>query len=84
MIDIPSTIRETLSEQLNVKLDQVVDDALLVKDLDLDSMDVVELTIKLEEIFDIDIYEEALPHMKQVKDVIRYIEVNYDPELAAL
>ncbi|UAA39517.1 acyl carrier protein [Paraneptunicella aestuarii] len=84
MINIDEKVKKIIAEQLNVKQEQVTDDSKLVESLDLDSLDVVELTLKFEEAFDIDIYEEALPQMKVVGDVIRYIEVNYDPELAEI
>lgn len=84
MINIDEKVKKILAEQLNVKQEQLDNDTRLLETLDVDSLDVVELTLKFEDAFDIDIYEEALPQMKVVGDVIRYIEVNYDPELAEI
>lgn len=42
--------RELLAEQLHVSVETLADDTLLVEDLDADSLDFIELVMKIEEI----------------------------------
>ncbi|MCQ2918887.1 acyl carrier protein [Helicobacter pylori] len=68
------TIRAVIAEQLNVDAAQVTPEAKLVKDLGVDSLDVVELIMALEERFGIEISDEQAEKIVNVGDVMRYIE----------
>jgi len=72
------TIREEvinlISEQLNVKLDEIKDSSELVGDLGADSLDGVEVIMELEEVFGFEISDEEADQLKTVGDVIKYIE----------
>ncbi len=82
MIHIADRVREIFIEQLNVSKDLVTSDAKLVESLDTDSMDVVELIVKFESEFDLEIPTESLSTIKTVKDVINFVKTNSDPELS--
>ncbi|MFP6129152.1 acyl carrier protein [Helicobacter pylori] len=68
------TIREVISEQLEIDVSQVTPEAKFVKDLGVDSLDIVELIMALEERFGIEIPDEQAEKIVNVGDVMRYIE----------
>ena len=51
------------------------DESRLIEDLGLDALDVVELTIDLEEAFGIEIADEQVEGWQTIGDVIRCVEV---------
>ncbi|WP_242665043.1 acyl carrier protein [Helicobacter pylori] len=65
-----------IAEQLNVDAAQVTPEAEFVKDLGVDSLDVVELIMALEEKFGIEIPDEQAEKIVNVGDVVKYIEDN--------
>ncbi|GAA7316217.1 hypothetical protein BD0109_10400 [Helicobacter pylori] len=67
-------VRSIIAEQLNVDAAQVTPEAKFVKDLGVDSLDVVELIMALEEKFGIEIPDEQAEKIVNVGDVMRYIE----------
>ncbi|WQZ43899.1 acyl carrier protein [Helicobacter pylori] len=68
------TIRAVIAEQLNIDASQVTPEAKFVKDLGVDSLDIVELIMALEERFGIEIFDEQAEKIVNVGDVMRYIE----------
>ncbi len=68
------TIQAVIAEQLNIDASQVTPEAKLVKDLGVDSLDIVELIMALEERFGIEIPDEQAEKIVNVGDVMRYIE----------
>jgi len=73
---IADQVREEIRDQLVVKDSEIVDSARLVEDLGFDELDLVELTMSLEERFNVEILDEDLNSFKTVKDVVEYIEKN--------
>ena len=71
------TVREQvinlISEQLNVKLDEIKDSSELVGDLGADSLDAVEIVMEIEEEFEIEIPDEDADKFKTVGDIVNYI-----------
>ncbi|WP_309135820.1 acyl carrier protein [Helicobacter pylori] len=55
---------------------QVTPEAKFVKDLGVDSLDIVELIMALEERFGIEISDEQAEKIVNVGDVVKYIEDN--------
>ncbi|MCQ2763370.1 acyl carrier protein [Helicobacter pylori] len=68
------TIRAVIADQLNIDASQVTPEAKFVKDLGVDSLDIVELIMALEERFGIEIPDEQAEKIVNVGDVMRYIE----------
>ncbi len=68
------TIRAVIAEQLEIDASQVTPEAKFVKDLGVDSLDIVELIMALEERFGIEIPDEQAEKIVNVGDVMRYIE----------
>lgn len=81
MSDLSEQIRQILAKQLEMNAEQVTNTAKLVEDLDVDSLDIVELTIKFENTFEIDIPEQNLEGLSSVKDLIAMIAEQYTPPL---
>ncbi len=68
------TIQAVIAEQLEIDASQVTPEAKFVKDLGVDSLDIVELIMALEERFGIEIPDEQAEKIVNVGDVMRYIE----------
>lgn len=64
-------IRQMFKERLNLKQ---LDEAKSLKDLGLDSLDVVEMCLELEEKFDIQFETEELSNFKTIGDLFASIE----------
>ena len=72
-------LRALIAEQFSVSEDSIDMDTSFVDDLGADSLDVVELTMALEEEFDIlEVDEEAVTGFVTVGDVFRFISANCD------
>ena len=71
--DIKAMVVDTLQFDGDVTMDSSFAD-----DLQADSLDVVELTMALEEKYGITIPDDELPNIKTVGDIVRYIEKNGD------
>lgn len=69
-------IKEMLSNQLDIEEEKITMESSIVDDLGADSLDVVDLIMSLEEEFDIEIPDEEIENIKQVGDLVRYIETN--------
>lgn len=67
-------VREILCEQLDIPEDEVTVDTNIVSDLGLDSIDVVDFIMSLEEEFDKEIPDEDIEKIKTIGDVVSYIE----------
>ncbi|NLA88064.1 MAG: acyl carrier protein [Clostridiales bacterium] len=72
-------LRALISEQFSVSEDSIDMDTSFTDDLGADSLDVVELTMALEEEFDIpETEEEVLYKLATVGDVFKYISSKID------
>lgn len=69
-------VKEIIVDQLGVDEDDVKMDSHFVDDLGADSLDTVELVMKLEEDFDIEIPDEDAEKIQTVKDAIDYINAH--------
>ena len=68
-------IREIICEQFELDEDKVTLESRFVEDFDADSLDVVELTMGIEEAFDLDeIDEDQLQNIKTVGDLVKIVE----------
>ena len=70
---VEKRVREIVAEQLERDVNEVTTTASLIDDLGADSLDVVELVMKMEEEFGIEIPDEEAEKIKTVNDVIQYI-----------
>ncbi len=67
-------VRSIIADQLGVDASRITLKTEFVRDLGVDSLDVVELIMALEEKFDIEIPDEQAEKIVNVGDVVRYIE----------
>jgi acyl carrier protein len=66
-------VRTIICEQLSVDADKVKPEASFIDDLGADSLDIVELVMKMEQDFDIEIPDDAAEKLKTVGDVMKYV-----------
>lgn len=71
--EIFDQVKELIASELKVKLDEIKPDSNFTKDLNADSLDVVEFIMSLEEKFDIKIPDEDAEKMQTVQDAVDYI-----------
>ena len=73
-MDITAKVKEIIVEELGVEASEVTPEANFIEDLGADSLDTVELIMKVEEEFDIDIEDEDAEKLTTVGAVIAYLE----------
>ena len=67
-------VKEILSKQLEVSVDEIKLANSLQEDLGADSLDVVEIVMALEDEFSIEIADEETAKIKTVDDIVKYID----------
>ena len=67
-------IKKILVETMDIEEEKITLDAKLKDDLNLDSLDSVELIMSAEEEFGIEIPDEDVMNIKTVNDIVNYIE----------
>ena len=67
-------VKELISEQLDVKADDITEASNIQDDLGADSLDVVDLVMALEDEFDVEIPEDQVENIKTVGDIVKFIE----------
>lgn len=67
-------VKELISEQLDVKADDITEASNIQDDLGADSLDVVDLVMALEDEFDVEIPEDQVENIKTVGDIVKIIE----------
>ena len=67
-------VKELISEQLDVKADDITEASNIQDDLGAGSLDVVDLVMALEDEFDVEIPEDQVENIKTVGDIVKFIE----------
>lgn len=67
-------LKPIISDQLGVKMENVTLDASFKDDLEADSLDMVDLTMEIEDEFAIEIGDKVAATLQTVGDVVRYID----------
>ena len=73
-MDIAEKVKEIVSQQLDVEIGEVKEEARFIEDLGADSLAIVELVLAFEEQFEIDIPDEDTEKIATVGDAIKYIQ----------
>ena len=73
--EILAYLRDLLVELFELKPEQIVPEANLYTDLDIDSIDAVDLILKLKELTGRKIQPQTFKHVRTVGDVVDAIEV---------
>jgi len=67
-------IREIIVEQLGVEESAVTLETSLMKDLEADSLDAVEIIMAIEDEFEIEVPDEEAEKFQNVGDIVKYVE----------
>ncbi len=76
MSDVEKRVKEIVSEQLGVKIEEMSNESSFVDDLGADSLDTVELVMALEEEFETEIPDEEAEKITNVQLAVNYINKN--------
>lgn len=66
-------VKAIIAEQLEVSEDEITEDTDLIKDLEADSLDIVEMVMAFEEEFGGKISDEELKKIRTVNDILKAI-----------
>ena len=67
---------EIIIEQLGVEEKEITMETSVMKDLEADSLDAVEIIMALEDEFGIEIPDTEAENFKSIGDIVKYIEAN--------
>jgi len=73
---IQAKMKKIIVDELGVDADEVTLNARFVDDLGADSLDTVELIMRMEEEFGVEIPDEDAEKINTVRDAINYLELN--------
>ena len=71
--DVLQKVREHLSTELEVPLDQLSESTRLREDLDADSLDLYELVMELEDTYGISVSEEEAAEIESVGEAVNFV-----------
>lgn len=67
-------IKEIIEQYTTLSADQITPDSRLLDDLNLNSLDVVNMVVAFEDTFDIEVPDEDISGFLTVKDIEEYLE----------
>lgn len=73
---ILDTVKDIIAAQLGIDAGSIKPESDIINDLGLDSLDIVELVMTLEEKWNIVADDDDIKTLKTVADVVKYIEAN--------
>ena len=74
MSEVQEKIKQIIVDELGVDEAEVTENARFIEDLGADSLDLVELVMRFEEEFDIEIPDEDSEKIQSVRDAYAYVE----------
>lgn len=69
-------VQKIICEQLEIDSHLVTEDASISGDLGADSLDLVDLSMSIEEEFNLEVPDDVLDHVRTVGDIVKFIEGN--------
>jgi acyl carrier protein len=75
-MELQERIIKIVSEATKIEASTISSDTSFIDDLNLDSLDMVEMMMKMEEEFGVEIPEEKAEDLKTIKDVATYLSAN--------
>ncbi len=78
MSETQEKIKQIIVDELGVDEAEVTENARFIEDLGADSLDLVELVMRFEEEFDIEIPDEDAEKIQAVRDAYAYVEQNQE------
>lgn len=76
--DVFERVKQIVIDQLDVDEDKIVPEASFIDDLGADSLDTVELVMKFEEEFGVEIPDDIAEKITTIKDAIDHIKEHVD------
>lgn len=73
-MELQEKVMKLISDATKIEQTKITPDTSFVDDLNLDSLDIVELMMKMEDDFGVEIPEEDAEGLKTVRDVISYLQ----------
>lgn len=67
-------VQDIVAEKLGIEKSKITLEASFIEDLGADSLDTVELIMRMEEVFGITIPDEEAEKLKTVGDVVKYLD----------
>ncbi|HCK85826.1 MAG: acyl carrier protein [Acutalibacteraceae bacterium] len=69
-------VQKIICEQLEIDSHLVTEDASISGDLGADSLDLVDLSMSIEEEFNLEVPDDVLDHIRTVGDIVKFIDDN--------
>lgn len=69
-------VKNLVADHLCIPVDNIADDADIVKDLNADSIDLVEMIMTFEDEFGISIPDEKVSGIKTISDIVKFVDEN--------
>lgn len=70
---VEDKVKKVIAEKLKIGIEDVIPEAHFIKDLGANSLDIVELVMSMEDMFDIEIEDEQAEKLVTVKDVLDFL-----------
>jgi len=71
---IEDKVKRTIVEKLKIDIEDVIPEANFINDLGANSLDIVELIMTMEDLFDIEIEDDQAEKLMTVKDVLDFLK----------
>jgi len=75
-MNVMDKVKEVLTENLDVKAEDIKPESLIMKDLGADSLDMVELAMAFEEAYGLKIETDDIANIKTVQDLADFISAH--------
>ena len=69
-------VKKIIAEELNIDAAKITIESNLVEDLEADSLDAVEIIVRIEDEFGLQVDDEAAESVRTVGDLVKCIEAN--------
>lgn len=69
-------VQKIICEQLEIDSHLVTEDASISGDLGADSLDLVDLSMSIEEEFNLEVPDDVLDHIRTVGDIVKFVDDN--------
>lgn len=70
---VEDKVKKVIAEKLKIGIEDVIPEAHFIKDLGANSLDIVELVMSMEDMFDIEIEDDQAEKLVTVKDVLDFL-----------
>jgi acyl carrier protein len=75
-MDYFQRVVQIIAEELNIEPDSLTLDTHITDDLNADSLDAMEVILKIEEEFDVEIPDEIVQSIQTIADVVEFLDNN--------